>query len=77
MNYRFRNGKLIRIGGNITTTPEISTKETEILKPEKPKHITTDEDIIDKIKKVKIDNTDKLSNKSMEKRLEKFVHFKI
>jgi hypothetical protein len=75
MSYVIRNGKLKRssyIGGNIDVVVD---KPIDVsIKPEKPK--PTEKDILAEIKKIKVD-TNLDSAQAKEKRLQKFVNFKI
>lgn len=74
MSYRFKNGKLQRYGGSV----KIVTNEDIIPIPEKPKpKQLSDKNIIDEIKKVRINNNITANDEAREKRLKKFVTFKI
>jgi hypothetical protein len=76
MSYRFRNGKLQRSGGSvqIITNDDISPIPTPEPPKAKPK---SEKNIIDEIKKVRINNNITVSDEAREKRLKKFVSFKI
>ena len=75
MSYRFKNGKLQRYGGSvkIATNEDILPIPEEKPKPKQP----TDKNIIDEIKKVRINNNITANDEAREKRLKKFVTFKI
>ncbi len=73
--YRFVGGKLIMKGSNIKPIEEIKppVATTEVPKP-KPK---TDKEIIEEIKKIDLKKNHVDSAQALEKRLKKFVEFKI
>jgi hypothetical protein len=76
MKYRIKNGKLKKIGGtfNIDNEPEEVIKQPpQIIQTKKP----TDKEIIEEIKKVRIENNKLEGTKAKEERLKKFVNFKI
>lgn len=75
MSYVIRNGKLMRsnyLGGNIDVVVEQPINVA--MKPEK--HKPTEKEILAEIKKIKVD-TNLDSAQAKEKRLQKFVNFKI
>lgn len=76
--YRIENGKLMVIGGSIKPNIVEINKPAELQPSEIPKpKPKTDKEIIEEIKKVRIDKAPLLSEQAMEKRLKKFVEFKI
>lgn len=81
MSYRVKNGKLVKMGGSYTNNNDMEdTKPIEQIKPEEPikKKNPTDKEIIEQIKKVRIENKPVSdSSKAREERLKKFVTFKI
>lgn len=75
--YRFINGKLVIKGrGNVKPIKEEINKPLPVPLVPKPKP-KTDKEIIEEIKKVRLDKPADTNAQVLEKRLKKFVEFKI
>lgn len=74
--YKFVGGKLVIKGSSIKPNMEEINKPIPVPEVPKPKP-KTDKDIIEEIKKVRLDKPNETSAQAMEKRLKKFVEFKI
>lgn len=74
MKYRIKNGKLSKYGGATSINDEEVIKPpSQVVESKKP----TDKEIIEEIKKVRIENNKLEGTKAKEERLKKFVTFKI